>query len=90
MKKNIRSKISSFLKSEEGRVGVKSPLALGAASASLLLAQAVVTPTAQAHLECHSNGDCPEDEYCDIWCEGTLKEQTCMGTWYSHCISRDI
>ena len=44
MKKNIRSKISDFLKSEEGRVGVKPPLVFGAASAGLLLAQAIVTP----------------------------------------------
>lgn len=90
MKKNIRGRISNFLKSEEGHVGVKPPLAFGAASASLLLAHAMVTPSAQASLECHSNDDCPEDEYCDIWCEGTLHKQTCMGTWYSHCISRDI
>ena len=39
MKNNIRGKIRDFLKSEEGRVGVKSPLALGVASASVLLAQ---------------------------------------------------
>ena len=90
MKKNIRSRISDFLKSEEGHVGVKSPLALGTASASLLLAHVIVTPSAQAHMECYSNGDCPEDEYCDIWCEGTQNGPTCTGTWYSHCISRDI
>ena len=52
MKNNIRSKISDFLKSEEGRVGVKSPLALGIASASVLLAQAIVTSPVQAHLKC--------------------------------------
>ena len=51
MKNNIRSKISDFLKSEEGRVGVKSPLALGVASASVLLAQAIVTSPVQAHLK---------------------------------------
>ena len=53
-KNNIRSKISQFLKSEEGRVGVKSPLALGVASASVLLAQAMVTPSAQAHMDVYS------------------------------------
>ena len=62
MKNTVRSKISDFLKSEEGHVGVKSPLALGAASASLLLAQAIVTPSAHAHWECYSNDDCPEGE----------------------------
>ena len=89
MKKNIRSKISGFLKSEEGRVGVKSPLALGAASAGLLLAHAMVTPSAQAYWECHSNNDCPEGEYCDIWCDGTLSGPTCRGTWQSRCFSID-
>ena len=49
MKNNIRGKISQFLKSEDGHVGAKSPLALGVASASLLLAQMMVTPSAQAH-----------------------------------------
>ena len=49
MKKSIRGRISEFLKSEEGRVGAKSPLALGVASASVLLAQAMVTPSAEAH-----------------------------------------
>ena len=50
MKNNIRGKISQFLKSEDGHVGAKSPLALGVASASLLLAQTMVTPPAQAHM----------------------------------------
>ena len=86
MKNNIRSKISDFLKSEDGRVGAKSPLALGVASASLLLAQAMVTPSAQAHLECYPLlGDCAEDEYCHIWCEGTWRLGTCFGTVHSHC-----
>lgn len=89
MKNNIRSKISDFLTSEEGHVGVKSPLALGAASASLLLAHAIVSPSAQAHLECYLGG-CPEGEYCDIWCDGTLDAYTCIGTWHSHCISIDL
>ena len=86
MKKNIRSKISDFLTSEEGHVGVKPPLVLGAASASLLLANAVVTPSAQAHWECLP-GDCPEGEYCYIWCDGTLEAYTCFGMWHSHCES---
>lgn len=88
MKKNIRSKISDFLTSEEGHVGVKPPLVLGAASASLLLVQAIVSPSAQANWECLP-GDCPEGEYCDIWCDGTLDLNTCIGTWHSHCISLD-
>ena len=85
MKNNIRSKISAFLKSEEGRVGAKSPLTLGVASASLLLAQVMVTPSAQAHLECVP-GSCPEGEYCIMWCDGTWNNiGTCIGTEHSHC-----
>ena len=84
MKHNVRSKISNFLKSEEGHVGVKPPLALGVASASLLLAQVMVTPTAQAHMECDPGG-CPEGKYCDVWCDGTWDLYICMGTFHSHC-----
>ena len=83
MKNTVRSKISDFLKSEEGRIGVKSPLTLGAASASLLLAQAIVTPSAHAHWECYSNDDCSTDEYCAFWCE-TWVVGTC-GKWHTHC-----
>ena len=81
MKNNIRGKISQFLKSEDGHVGVKSPLALGVASASLLLAQMMVTPSAQAHWECYPwADDCAEGEYCAIWCEGIWSIGTCIGT----------
>ena len=84
MKNNIRSKISEFLKSEEGRVGAKSPLALGVASASLLLAQMMVTPSAQAHAKCYP-GSCPEGEYCASYCDGTWYLGSCRGTFHSHC-----
>ena len=85
MKNNIRSRIRHFLKSEEGRVGVKSPLALGVASASVLLAQAIVTPPVQAHLECIPGGsDCAEDEYCMVWCD-EWSAGSCIGRWHSQC-----
>ena len=85
MKNNIRSKIRDFLKSEEGRVGVKSPLALGVAGASVLLAQAIVTPPVQAHLECAPGGnDCGEGEYCMVWCD-QWSTGTCVGVWHSQC-----
>ena len=84
MKHNIRDKISEFLKSEEGRVGAKSPLALGVASASLLLAQMMVTPSAQAHAECYP-GSCPKGEYCAFQCDGTWRLGSCRGTFHSHC-----
>ena len=87
MKNNIRGKISNFLKSEEGHVGVKSPLALGAASASLLLAHAIVSPSAQAHWECYRNSDCSEGEYCTFSCEGWITG-TCIA-WHTHCESLD-
>ena len=90
MKKNIRSKISDFLKSEDGRVGAKSPLALGAASASVLLLQAMVTPSAQGHWECYPwLDDCAEGEYCMVWCDGTWNLGTCIGTFLSQCEPRD-
>ena len=85
MKNNIRGKISQFLKSEDGHVGAKSPLALGVASASLLLAQMMVTPSAQAHMECYpGTDDCAEGEYCEVWCD-EWSVGTCIGTWHSHC-----
>ena len=83
MKNNIRSKISGFLTSEEGHVGVKPPLILGAASASLLLAQTMVSPSAEAHFKCYPGG-CPEGKYCLIFCD-KWDVGTCIGTWHSHC-----
>ena len=86
MKNNIRGKISQFLKSEDGHVGAKSPLALGVASASLLLAQMMVTPSAQAHMKCYPwTDDCAEGEYCEVWCDGIWSIGTCIGTVHSHC-----
>ncbi len=86
MKNNsVRNRIRHFLKSEEGRVGVKSPLTLGVASASVLLAQAIVTPPVQAHLLCTPGGsDCGEGEYCAVWCD-EWSASTCIGEWHSQC-----
>ena len=59
MKKNLRGKIREFVHSEEGKVGVKSPLTLGVAAGSILLAQAIVgTPKAEAFQECWTKADC--------------------------------
>ena len=85
MKNSIRGRISEFLKSEEGRVGAKSPLALGVASASVLLAQAIVTPSAEAHTECVNDDDCSEGEECAYWCTGEWILGTCRGTLHTHC-----
>ena len=58
MKNNLRGKIREFIQSEEGKVGVKSPLTIGVAAGSLLLAQAIVgTPQAEA-CPCDDNDDC--------------------------------
>ena len=64
MKKNLRGKIREFVQSEEGKVGVKSPLTLGAAVGSVLLAQAIVgTPEADAWM-CQFNNHCPDGMVC--------------------------
>ena len=59
MKTNLRGKIREFVQSEEGKVGVKSPLTLGVAAGSVLLAHAVVgIPQAEAFRECWDKEDC--------------------------------
>ncbi|MDE0681701.1 MAG: hypothetical protein OXI63_02180 [Candidatus Poribacteria bacterium] len=64
MKKNLRGKIREFVQSEEGKVGVKSPLTLGAAVGSVLLAQAIVgAPRAEAW-ECDERRPCPGNKVC--------------------------
>ena len=61
MKTNLRGKICEFAKSEEGKVGVKSPLTLGVATGGILLAQVIVgTPQAEAHDDCWFDDDCHE------------------------------
>ena len=44
--KNLKSKIRDFLNSEEGRVGVKTPLALGVTTGGLMLAQTIISTPA--------------------------------------------
>ena len=66
MKKNLRGKIRDFMQSEEGKVGIKSPLTLGVAAGSLLLAQAVVgTPQAEAWM-CKHNHHCQPHQVCSV------------------------
>ena len=64
MKNNLRDKFREFLASEEGHVGVKAPLAVGIAGGSLLLAQAIFSSDAQAHMECSNDGNCNPGEAC--------------------------
>ena len=84
MKKNLRGKIREYIHSEEGKVGVKSPLALGVAAGGLLLAHAIVgTPRAEAGwCVIGPNGEdpCPDGYACGgpfIW-DGMDEVGTCI------------
>ena len=64
----IRDRIKHFLKSEAGRVGLKTPLALGIAGGSLLVAQAMLSPSSYASSECYSDDHCDPGEVCkSVW-----------------------
>ena len=64
MKNNLRGKIREFVQSEEGKVGVKSPLTLGVAAGSMLLAHAIIgTPRAEAW-QCLEHEDCGMGKKC--------------------------
>ena len=80
MKTNLRGKIREFVQSEEGKVGIKSPLTLGIATGSVLLAQTVVGTTAEAHGgTCLHDGHCHGGQICDghVWI-GNQLVGTCM------------
>lgn len=86
MNTKIRNKIKHFLISEEGRVGLKTPMALGLASGSLLAAQAVFSPSAYSSHECYSDDDCDTGKACETVCEGMLHQGVCYGTWVNKCV----
>ena len=86
MKSKILCKIKCFLKSEEGRVGLKIPLALGVASGSLLVAQAVLSPSAYSSYECSSDSDCGIGKACEYVCEGMVINGKCYGSWVKKCV----
>ena len=69
MKNNLRGKIREFIASEEGKVSVKAPLTLGVATGSVLLANAIVTPTPAA-----AGGPCMVDKDCEFAPFRCLKE----------------
>ena len=85
MNAKIFGRINHFLKSEEGRVGLKTPMVLGIASGSLLLVQSVLSPFAYAD-ECQQDFDCDLGESCKAVCEGTMENGTCDGTLVNTCI----
>ena len=64
MKTNLRGKIREFIASEEGKVGVKSPLTLGVAVGGVLLAQAIIGTQAEAGT-CKDDTDCMKPETCN-------------------------
>ena len=84
MKSNLRDKFRDFLASEEGRVGVKAPLAVGIAGGSLLLAQAMLPTAAQAHMECTDDDDCDAGKRCDIWQEQDWSPGCGCFLWMTH------
>ena len=81
MKKNLRGKIREYIQSEEGKVGVKTPLTLGVAAGGLLLAHAIVgAPDAEAHMCSQENPECPPGRTCKgpfIW-NGMVHVGTCI------------
>ncbi|MYB02170.1 hypothetical protein F4X90_21205 [Candidatus Poribacteria bacterium] len=85
MNAKIFDKINHFLKSEEGRVGLKTPMVLGIASGSLLLAQSVLSPSAYAD-ECQFDFECNPGESCEPVCDGTVEQGTCTGTLINECV----
>ena len=78
--KNLKFRIQDFLASEEGRVGVKTPLALGVAAGGLMLAQAMITTPEAAAQGCTVHADCPDDQECEIKCVPTKWGPHCWGT----------
>ena len=87
MNAKIFDRINHFLKSEEGRVGLKAPMVFGIASGSLLLAQSVLSPSAYAGThECYFDSDCDPGESCKPVCDGSLDNGTCDGTWVNKCL----
>ena len=83
MKKETRGRVKRFLTSESGRVGIRAPLALGIASGTLLLSQAVHTPSAKADLECWDDSDCGSGGVCNFRCD-EYSEGTCVDL-HSEC-----
>lgn len=78
-------KITEFINSEEGKVGVKTSLSLGLVGGGLLLMQTVFPSVAKADFKCWTNDDCAEDEICKFFCKKV--SGVCTGNWYSECVS---
>lgn len=86
MNANIRGRVKHFLKSEDGRVGLKAPLTLGITGGSMLLAQMMLTPSAYATDECLSNEHCDDGEVCRPVCAEPEVDNTCTSTFVLKCV----
>ncbi len=80
MYKRLRNKISEFINSEEGKVGVKTSLSFGLVGGGLLLMQTMFPLAAKAGYECWSNDNCADDEKCVFF------QDEYTGEWYSECV----
>lgn len=85
MYKRLRDKVTEFINSEEGKVGVKTSLSLGLVGGGLLLMQTMFPSTAKANFACLNNSECADDEVCEFWCEKV--SGVCEGDWHSECVS---
>ena len=79
MLNRLRSKITEFINSEEGKVGVKTSLSLGLVGGGLLLMQSMFPTSAKASIDCWSDSDCASDEQCIFW------QDKCTGYYHSKC-----
>lgn len=86
MNAKIRDRIKHFLTSKGGRVGLKTPLVLGVAGGSLLVTQAVLSPSAYSSYECSTDSDCDSGEACELVCDGMMVNCVCHGTWVDRCV----
>lgn len=84
MLNRIRSKITEFINSEEGKVGVNTSLSLGLVGGGLLLMQTMLPSAAKADFKCLNDGDCANDEVCYFWCKKV--SGVCHGDWHSKCV----
>ena len=87
MNAKIRGRVKHFLKSEDGRVGLKTPLALGITGGSMLLAQTVLTPSAYATDECLTDAHCDDGEVCKLVCAESEVNNTCLSTFVFKCVA---
>lgn len=80
MLNRLHRKITEFINSEEGKVGVKTSLSLGLVSGGLLLMQSMFPTSTKADIKCWSDDDCVDGEQCIFWQD----EDT--GYYHSKCI----